>query len=232
MHFEPKHRWDLDEAGARALQSELADQVDTSTPLPPCKLVAAADASYDRGDVEMYAAVVVVEVPGFALIERVGVAGPAQFPYIPGLLSFRELPSVLDAFARLKSRPDVVMCDGQGIAHPRRLGIASHLGLWLGLPTIGCAKSRLCGRYEEPGPLRGDRSPLIDRGEVVGSVLRTRDRVSPLYVSPGHLCDLEGAVEVVLATSVKYRLPVPARMAHDYVNQIRRAVKAGEPIPS
>jgi deoxyribonuclease V len=232
MQFETKHRWDLGEAEARALQKELAAQLDTTRPLGPWKVVAAADVSYDRGGEELYAAVVVVEVPGFALIERVGVAGPAQFPYIPGLLSFREAPSVLDAFARLKTRPDVVMCDGQGVAHPRRLGIASHLGLWIGLPTVGCAKSRLCGQFQEPGPRRGDQSPLVDRGEVVGSVLRTRDRVSPLYVSPGHLCNLEGAVEVVLATSVKYRLPIPARMAHDYVNQIRRAVKAGEPIPS
>ncbi len=123
------------------------------------------------------------------------------------------------------------MCDGQGYAHPRRMGLACHLGLWLDVPTVGCAKSLLCGTYEEPGPNRGDRSPLIDRGEVVGSVVRTRSRVSPLFVSPGHKCDIEGAVAVVLETSAKYRLPIPSRLAHEYVNEIRRAADAGDPIP-
>ena len=137
---------------------------------------------------------VVVEAETFEVIERVGLAAPAKFPYVPGLLSFREAPALLEAFDRLKTRPDVVLCDGQGIAHPRRLGIASHLGLWLDLPTVGCAKSRLCGKYDEPGPDRGDRSPLVDKGEVIGAVLRTRAEVAPLFVSPGHRCDLEGAV--------------------------------------
>jgi deoxyribonuclease V len=139
------------------------------------------------------------------------------------LLSFREAPALLDVFARLKTRPDVILCDGQGIAHPRRLGIASHLGLWLGLPTVGCAKSRLCGTYDEPGPQRGDRSPLIYRGEVVGAVVRTRARIKPLFVSPGHLCDPDGAVQLVLELTGRYRLPEPARMAHKYVNDLRRA---------
>ena len=120
----------------------------------------------------------------------------------------------------------MILGDGQGIAHPRRIGIASHLGLALGLPAIGCAKSRLCGAFDEPGPRRGDRSPLIDRGEVIGSVLRTKDRVKPLFVSPGHLCDLESAVAVVLETTGKYRLPDPARAAHEYVNTVRRVAKA------
>jgi deoxyribonuclease V len=125
----------------------------------------------------------------------------------------------------------VVLCDGQGFAHPRRMGLACHLGLWLGLPTIGCAKSRLCGTYDDPGPERGARSPLVDKGEVVGAVVRTRSRVKPLFVSPGHLCDLEGAVAVTLANLDKLRLPVPARMAHLYVNEIRRAAVEGRPLP-
>jgi len=231
LKITPKHPWDLDPASARALQRKLAEEVDVSRPLGPCRLLAAADVSYLKGDEQLYAAVVVVEMPDLRLIERVGVAGPSVFPYVPGLLSFREAPPVLDAFRKLQTVPDVVLCDGQGIAHPRRLGLACHLGLWLEIPTIGCAKSRLCGHSEEPAPARGSRSELIDRGEVVGSVVRTRDRVSPLYVSPGHLCDLEGAVEVVLATAPRYRLPLPAKMAHEYVNLIRREVSAGRPFP-
>jgi len=217
------HPWDLDPARARSLQAELAAAVDSTSPLGPWETLAAADVSFDRGGDTLFAAVVVVEAGTFAVIERAGVASPATFPYVPGLLSFREAPALLEAFAKLKTRPDVVLCDGQGIAHPRRLGIASHLGLWLDLPTVGCAKSRLCGKYDEPGPSRGDRSPLIDKGDVVGAVLRTRDRVAPLFVSPGHRCDIEGAVGLVLATTRKLRLPVPTRLAHDYVNEIRRA---------
>ncbi len=218
-----RHRWDLAAAAARALQAELAQVVDTTTPLGPWKTLAAADVSFDRGSEVLYAAVIVVEAETFEVIERVGLQSPAKFPYVPGLLSFREAPALLEAFDRLEARPDVVLVDGQGIAHPRRLGIASHLGLCLGLPTVGCAKSRLCGQYDEPGPDRGDRSPLVDKGEVVGAVLRTRPKVAPLFVSPGHRCDLESAVSLVLATTRKYRLPIPARMAHEYVNEVRRA---------
>jgi deoxyribonuclease V len=231
VQITPQHAWDLDPAEARALQNELARRVDTGTPLGPWRTVAATDVSFDRGGEELYAAVVVVRAGTFELVERVGVAGPAAFPYVPGLLSFREAPALIRAFEKLQARPDVVLCDGQGIAHPRRLGIASHLGLWLDLPTVGCAKSRLCGRFDEPGPNRGDRSPLVDRGEVVGAVVRTRPRVKPLFVSPGHLCDLEGAVELVLATLDKVRLPAPSRLAHAYVNEVRRAARSGGPIP-
>lgn len=231
MEIRPLHAWDLTPAEARALQVELAGRLDLSRPLPEPSLIAAADVSYDRGDIELFAAVVVVRAGSFELVERVGVSLPVPFPYVPGLLSFREAPPLIEAFRRLETVPDVVLCDGQGIAHPRRLGIASHLGLWLDRPTVGCAKSRLFGAHEDPGPLRGDRSPLTDRGEVLGAVVRTRDRVSPLFVSPGHLCDLEGAVSLVLATSGRRRLPEPARMAHAYVNEIRRAVKAGRPLP-
>ena len=220
------HSWDLTPAEARALQEKLASEVDTSAPLGPWRTLAAADVSFDRGGDVLFAAVVVVLAETLEPLEKVGLAAPARFPYVPGLLSFREAPALLEAFDRLKTRPDVVLCDGQGIAHPRRLGIASHLGLRLDLPTIGCAKSRLCGHYDEPGPNRGDRSPLVDKGETIGAVLRTRARVASLFVSPGHRCDLESAVDLVMATSRKLRLPIPSRMAHDYVNEVRRAAKA------
>jgi deoxyribonuclease V len=216
-------RWDLSPAEARVEQAALAGLVDTSSPLLAWRTVAAADVSFDRGSEVLYASVVVLDGHSFEVLEKVGLEAPAKFPYVPGLLSFREAPSLLDAFALLKIRPDVVLCDGQGIAHPRRLGIASHLGLCLDLPTVGCAKSRLFGRFDEPGPNRGDRSPLVDRDEVIGAVVRTRARVAPLFVSPGHRCDLESAVNLVLATTTKYRLPIPSRLAHDYVNQVRRS---------
>jgi deoxyribonuclease V len=231
MEFATLHSWDLDPTDARALQSELATRVDVSTPLPDWQTLAAADVSYNKYSDWLYAAVIVVRADTLEPIERVGLVGKATFPYIPGLLSFREAPVVLEVFRKLKNRPDVVLCDGNGIAHPRRIGLASHLGLWLDLPTIGCAKSLLCGTYAELGPERGARSPLIDRGDVVGSVVRTRARVSPVYVSPGHRCDLESAVAVTLACAVKYRLPAPARMAHDYVNELRRADDEGKPLP-
>jgi len=217
------HPWDLTPAEARALQADLANQVDTDSLLPPWRTLAAADVSFDRGSEVLFAAVVVIQGENFEVVEKVGLTSPARFPYVPGLLSFREAPALLEAFDKLRTRPDVVLCDGQGIAHPRRLGIASHLGLRLDLPTVGCAKSRLCGRYEEPGPDRGDRTPLIDKGQTIGAVLRTRDRVAPLFVSPGHRCNLESAVELVLATTRKYRLPIPSRLAHEYVNEVRRA---------
>ena len=220
-----QHSWDLTPAEARSLQSELAGAVDTTSPLPPWETLAAADVSFDRGSDVLHAAVVVVRAGTFELVERVGLTAEAKFPYVPGLLSFREAPALLEAFGRLKARPDVVLCDGQGLAHPRRLGIACHLGLWLDLPTVGCAKSRLCGTFDEPGPVRGDRSPLVDRGETIGAVLRTRDRVAPLFVSPGHRCDLESAVGLVLATTRKLRLPIPSRMVHDFVNEVRRAAR-------
>jgi deoxyribonuclease V len=231
MQIVPRHSWDLTTAEARALQLSLAGQVDTHRPLGPWATVAAADVSWDKKGVELYAAVVVVRADTFELVERVGVAAPARFPYVPGLLSFREAPGLLEAFGRLRNPPDVVLCDGHGYAHPRRFGVTCHLGLWLNRPTIGVAKSVLCGTYEEPGPDRGACTPLVDGDEVIGTALRTRSRVKPLFISAGHLCDLESACAVVMATTVKYRLPIPTRLAHAYGNQIRCAVKAGQAIP-
>lgn len=217
------HPWDLTAAEARKLQAELAARVDTSTPLTRWDVIAAADVSMARYDENLAAAVVVVRGDTFEVIERAGVVRRITFPYVPGLLSFREAPALLEVFeSRIKTPFDVILCDGQGTAHPRRLGIASHVGLWLDRPTIGCAKSRLFGEFVEPGPKRGDRTGLFDRGERIGEVVRTKDRVNPLFVSPGHKCDLDSAVALVLAASGKYRLPAPTRLAHDFVNEVRR----------
>ncbi len=220
------HPWDLDPAQARTLQAELAPQVDSTSPLPRWKTLAAADVSFDRGGDTLFAAVVVVEAETFSIVEHVSLAAPATFPYVPGLLSFREAPALLKAFDLLKNRPDVVICDGQGQAHPRRFGIACHLGLILDLPTVGCGKSRLCGKFVEPGPDRGDQSPLVDKGEVIGTVLRSRRGVKPLFVSVGHRCNLESAVELVLSLTPRYRVPIPTRLAHDEVNRVRKLAKA------
>jgi deoxyribonuclease V len=227
-----QHSWDLNTAEARDLQRRLAASVDATRPLAPIKTLAGADVSYDRRDRWLHAAVVVLRADNGEVIERAGVVARARFPYVPGLLSFREAPAVIEAFERLTVRPDVLVCDGQGIAHPRRLGLASHLGLWLNLPTIGCAKSWLHGAYEEPGLTRGDWSPLTDAGETIGAVVRTRTRVKPLFVSPGHLCDLAGAIAVVLAASPTYRQPITSRLAHQYVNDLRRAGPGTELSPS
>jgi deoxyribonuclease V len=204
------------------LQLELADRVDITRALPAVETIAGADVSYELRGKWLYAAVVVLRAGTWEVIGRSGIVAEATFPYVPGLLSFREAPAVIKAFAGLSVRPDVMICDGQGIAHPRRFGLASHLGLYLGLPTIGCAKSWFIGDYDEPGPERGAWSPLTDDGETIGAVVRTRTRVKPLFVSSGHLCDLESAVASVLATAQTYRQPITTRLAHQYVNELRQ----------
>ena len=222
MEIAPLHRWDLSQGEAVALQKQLAASVETGPPLADYELVAGANVSYNRFSPIFYAAVVLLRRRDWQFVEVASAVGEGTFPYVPGLLSFREAPILLQAFARLRGRPDVVMIDGQGTAHPRRLGIASHLGLWLQLPTVGCAKTRLTGRYAEPGPNPGDQSPLTDRGQVIGSVLRTKARTNPLYVSPGHRIDLASSVRLVLESGQGYRLPEPTRQAHLHVNAIRR----------
>jgi deoxyribonuclease V len=182
--------------------------------------------SYDRGSTKFFAGVVVIRTDDLSIVERRGAVLDSPFPYIPGLLSFREAPALLEAFARVQSNPEAVMVDGQGIAHPRRLGIASHVGLWLDLPCIGCAKSLLTGRYKEPAREAGSTSPLRDRDEVIGQVVRTKTGIKPLFVSVGHRVDLESAVRWVLACCHGYRLPEPTRQAHLFVNELRRGETA------
>jgi len=206
------HEWDVSVEEAVAIQRRLRGLVrtDAEVALDGVRIVAGVDASYK--DVAR-AAVVALSFPALEVLETAVAVRDIPFPYVPGLLSFREAPAVLDALAKLRARPDVLIFDGQGLAHPRRLGLASHLGVYLDLPSVGCAKSRLVGRYEEPGPDMGDRAPLVDRGEVVGVALRTKARTNPLFVSVGHKIDLETAVALVLACLRGYRLPEPTRLA-------------------
>ena len=214
--------WDISPKQAVAIQRELAPKVIARDDFGEVKLVAGADMSISGDKKSGYAGVVLFEFPSLREVERVYAKVPLKFPYVPGLLSFREIPVLLKAFSKLSKKPDLVFVDGQGIAHPRRLGLASHLGLLLGLPTIGCAKSRLCGEYLEPGRKRGDSSPLLDKGEKVGVVLRSKDGVRPLFISVGHRVSLAGAVRWTLACHAGWRIPKPTREADLYVSQVKK----------
>jgi len=208
----PLHEWDISVAEAIALQKRLADQVECDDRLGPVERVAGVDVGYDKARGVARAAVV-VETATLETVDTAVAERPTAFPYVPGLLSFRELPAAIDALERLTVPPDVLLCDGHGFAHPRRFGIASHLGVFLDIPSIGVAKSRLVGEADVPGPERGDRAPLTQKGEVIGAVLRTRAGVSPLYISIGHRICLETAVRIVLACTTRFRLPETTRRA-------------------
>jgi deoxyribonuclease V len=189
--------------------------------------VAGADVSYERDGHRLFAAVVVHRLRSLEVVDVGRAIVPARFPYVPGYLSFREGPAVLQAFRRLKIVPDAAIFDGHGLSHPRGFGLASHLGLWLDIPSVGCAKSRLVGDEETPGPNRGDRTPLIFRGKRVGAVLRTRRGVKPVYVSQGHRMGLRSAVSLVLRSTGRFRLPEPTRAAHVEVNRLRLLHRPG-----
>jgi deoxyribonuclease V len=219
--YQPLHSWNLSPPEAVALQKELREKV-LLMPLEAMpQTVAGADISFNKFSSTIYAGIVVLKLPELETIETAGVVAQTQFPYIPGLLSFREIPTLLEVWQKLKHTPDVLICDGQGIAHPRRMGIAAHAGLLTNIPTIGCAKSVLVGQFETPAPERGAWSPMTHRGETVGAALRTKNKVQPVYVSPGHLCDVESALKVLLACDGGYRIPEPTRRAHLLVNELR-----------
>jgi len=216
------HTWDLTPEEAARVQTELRRRLILTWDNRPVTAIGGVDVSIKTESTR--AAIVVLRYPDLTPLEAVIADTPLIFPYIPGLLAFREGPAVLAAWAKLQNKPDLLMFDGQGIAHPRGMGIASHMGLWLERPTIGVAKSRLYGRHTEVGPGHGDRADLLDKkGTIIGTVLRTRERTYPLYISPGYLIDVETATEFVLACSTGYRLPEPTRWAHK--------VAAGEKLP-
>jgi deoxyribonuclease V len=210
--MKPSHSWDLSPKEAFELQSALAVKVERQLRIGPVRHVAGVDVSV-RDDVGR-AAVVVLDLEGLAPVDYAVATRPATFPYVPGLLAFREGPVVLDAIEKLRTTPDLLIFDGQGLAHPRRLGIASHIGLLVDMPAIGCAKSRLCGQHDEPGEEPGDYAFLVERGEIIGAVLRTRRGVKPVFVSIGHRVDLETSIEYLLACCRSYRLPETTRWAH------------------
>lgn len=208
------HPWDVSPAEAREIQGELSQWVEVQNRLPQTiETVAGVDVGFEDHFKVTRAAVVILSFPALQIIETAIARRPTTFPYVPGLLSFREVPAILDAFAQLTQLPDLALCDGQGYAHPRRLGIASHLGVLLDLPTIGVAKSRYIGTHGEVAIEKGAWVPLLDGDETIGAVLRSRTKIRPLYISIGHRLDLSTALGFVLACTPKYRLPEPTRLA-------------------
>lgn len=214
MKIYQQHAWPATVEEAIAIQEQLRSQVITEDKIPePVHYVAGVDMGFEADGTISRAAVAVLSFPDLQVIETTLAYRPTTFPYIPGFLSFREIPAVLDALEKIKTIPDIILCDGQGIAHPRRLGIACHLGILIDMPTIGVAKSLLIGKHEELPETRGSWQPLIHKGETIGAVLRTRTKVKPLYVSSGHKVSLATAIDYVLRCTPKYRLPETTRIA-------------------
>jgi deoxyribonuclease V len=224
MELVPLHGWNLSPKQAVALQRELRERLILRPP-PGLKVerVAGADISMSRGEDTAYGGLVVLDAGTLEPVAKVSAAVKLLFPYVPGLLSFRELPVLSEAWARLLVRPDVLIFDGQGTAHPRRFGLACHGGLLFGVPSIGCAKSLLVGGHGPLGTERGSMAEITHAGEVVGMAVRTRDNVLPVYVSPGHMMDLPTAVDLVLRVTSRYREPETTRHAHRLVNEVRRS---------
>lgn len=215
------HRWSMSPSRAVRLQERLAGGVITA-PLPASlRLVAGLDLAFSVDGGRCVAGAVVCELATLEVVETSVAWRPVRFPYVPGLLSFREAPAVLAAIRRLRLEPDVFIFDAQGLAHPRRFGLASHAGLLMDRPSIGCAKSRLCGAHDEPAPAAGSWTPLMHNGQRVGAALRTRPNVKPVYVSIGHRATLETAISLVLRCVTSYRLPAPTRLAHLLVSRER-----------
>jgi len=226
-------RWPTDPTEAIRLQRELAATVVREDRLGTIRTIAGADIALDATREIGIAGILVYEYPTLRVIEQVTARAPLTFPYIPGLLGFREGPILFEAMARLRTVPDLFLFDGQGIAHPRRCGIATHLGVLLDRPTIGCAKSLLCGSYTEPAPQKGAWSPLINKGETIGAVVRTRDGVRPIFVSLGHRISLPTALDIVLHCCDGYRIPKPTREADRLVARAKHETQdlfSGAPI--
>jgi deoxyribonuclease V len=220
LHHE--HSWSLSFREAVELQKKLSKFIITISRLKKIRRIAGADIAVDMTTGIGYGGIILFAYPSLDEIERVHASGKLSFPYIPGLLSFREIPLLLKAYAMLSVAPDLIFCDGHGIAHPRRFGFASHFGLLLDKPSVGCAKSRLIGAFDNPEPIAGSHSPLMHNGETVGAVLRTRTRVKPVFVSIGHRIDLPTAIEMTMACTDGYRIPRPTRLADHYVNELKR----------
>lgn len=212
MEYFRLHPWDVSTKEAREIQLRLRDRLIMGQPLKNIRKVAAADVSF-AGDM-LYGVVAVFSYPGLELIEKKVAKGRAKFPYVPTFLTFREGPILIKAFSKIKNEPDVILFDGQGAAHPLRMGEACHLGILLDRPSIGCAKSRLFGLYKEPKQKKGSYSNLFADGGIVGVALRTRDNTRPIFVSPGFKIDLKSSIEIVLGCTTKYRIPDPLRFVH------------------
>lgn len=221
------HRWDVSPSEAKEIQRELRSKVSTERAFGQVNTVAGVDVSF-KNEVAR-AAIVVLSYPELTPVDYSLAELPVEFPYIPGLLAFREAPSVLAALEKLNTEPDLFIFDAQGLAHPRQMGLATHLGVIIDRPSIGCAKSRLCGSHYEPGPEKGSYVHLYDKEVVIGAVVRTRTNVNPVYVSIGHQVDLPTAIEYVLGCCTKYRLPETTRYAHRVAGGERLQIEINQP---
>jgi deoxyribonuclease V len=221
------HPWDVSYSEAVKIQKSLRDKVNLKKIDNKIEYIAGLDVSYAKGSNIMWAGVVVLDFPSLNNVEERWSQRKVSFPYIPGLLSFREMPVLIDALRKLEIEPDLIFCDGQGIAHPRGLGLASHLGILLKKSTIGCAKSHLVGAYNEVGEGKGSYAYLIYQNRIIGAVVRTRSKVKPIYVSPGYGVMLDDCIKFVLETCSKYRIPEPTRQAHLLVNTVRAGKLSG-----
>jgi deoxyribonuclease V len=228
MKIRDLHSWDITYTEAIALQRELASRVKVIPLARPPRLVAGIDCAFTPDGKNVIACIVVLPLGAVDPIEVKWAIEPLKIPYIPGLLSFREAPACLAAARKLENTPDIFMVDGQGIAHPRRLGIAAHLGLFFDIPTFGCAKSLLTGTYNPPTPEQGSWSPLMDGSETIGVVLRTRAAVKPVFVSVGHRITLDESIEICLSTVSRYRLPQPTRLADRMVGELKRTLTTAQ----
>lgn len=217
----PLHSWNLTPTEAIALQKQLRSEINLQNLSQKVAFIGGADISFNKFSEIVYAGIVVLRYPSLELYAHSAVISKSTFPYIPGLLSFREIPALLEAWEQLDKKPDVLMVDGHGIAHPRRMGIAAHFGLVTKWPTLGCAKKVLTGKYEEPEPEKGSYTGLMDGEERIGMMLRTKNKVKPVIVSPGNLLSFENALEITLNSLTAYRLPEPTRQAHLLVNKLR-----------
>ncbi len=223
MKIRTLHPWNVDYHTAVAIQNDLRKRIIFTNQIKKLEFVAGADVSFNRKDPTLFGVVTVLRLSDFKEIDRGEAVLETTFPYIPGLLTFREAPVLLEAFKKIHIQPDVILFDGQGIAHPRRMGLAAHMGLLLDTPSIGCAKSRFIGEYDPPRDKKGSISELKDEQEIIGAVLRTRESVKPIFVSVGHKVDLITAVNIAMKTVTNYRLPEPTRRAHFLVNQLRKS---------
>jgi len=221
MRIKKLHNWNLPPKQAIDLQRRLAGKVQLIGLKSPPRLIAGLDCALSKDAQRIVAAVVVLRPASFEVVETKSAVRKVLLPYIPGLLSFREAPACIAAVEKLKAVPDMFFIDGQGIAHPRRLGLAAHLGLFFDTPTVGCAKSRLTGTFKDPPTIKGKYSLLKDKQDTIGAVLRTRTNVKPIFVSVGNKCTLKDAVKITLACTTRYRLPEPTRLAHQLVSKLK-----------
>ncbi|MCK4244393.1 MAG: deoxyribonuclease V [Candidatus Omnitrophica bacterium] len=212
MKIREIHRWDVTPKEAIRIQKDLARKITLKNSFAKIKLIAGCDVAFTKE--KAYAAVIILEYPSLKIVEEVTTFSKINFPYISGLLTFREAPALLSAIKKLKNVPDIFLFDGQGIAHPRRMGLATHLGIILNKTSIGCAKSPLYGSYRQPPEIKGRYTLIKDKGEVIGAVLRSKKAVKPVFVSPGNGIDLKTAIKITLSTTLNYRLPEPTRLAH------------------